>query len=317
VRKIFDSFYSVVPKKLRDPVEKGITHNLLFLKTKAMGAVEKSVNAGIHFSYLEWPSSHKPTIIVLHGFAHDKESFLDSGRILSKDYHVIVPDLPGFGKSDCPDLQYSFKKYADWIHQFVQALGLGKFHLLGNSLGGAIALQYSHEHAENIISLGLISPAGVVPDDTITDENIYDEQIRGENLFMINSMDEWIDFVGRVFHVRPYIPFFIRHHFFKKHLSNSHWYDKLMKDLIMSQTGQWPTEVAAEIGLNAQLPDLEMPIAIFWGKFDRLIPVQIAQTVFDLTNNSQLEIFDHLGHCPQVEDPKVFSGTYKRFLKNL
>jgi len=101
-------------------------------------------------------------LVLVHGFGADKDNFTRVARWLTPHYRVIVPDLVGFGESaHLPEADYHYAAQAARVHAFVQALGLGRVHLGGNSMGGGIVLSYATQHPQEVASLWLIDTAGV------------------------------------------------------------------------------------------------------------------------------------------------------------
>ena len=106
---------------------------------KAASLQYKSVHVGDHeIVYLE--GGHGETILMLHGFAANKDNWTRFAKLISPAYHVVALDLPGFGESTClEDASYSIADQAKRLTQFADAIGLKKFHIVGNSMGGHIA----------------------------------------------------------------------------------------------------------------------------------------------------------------------------------
>ncbi|HET7079545.1 MAG TPA: alpha/beta hydrolase [Chloroflexia bacterium] len=80
---------------------------------------------------------------------------------LPPGYHGIAPDVRGRGKTEGPDSDYSIPSLAADLHAFVDALGLDRFHLVGHSLGTAIAMQFALDHPERVRTLTVVAPAWV------------------------------------------------------------------------------------------------------------------------------------------------------------
>src|SRR6185312_4075249 len=92
-----------------------------------------------------------PTIVLLHGFASSKEVWLPVAKLLTPHFHLIIPDLPGWGESSRnADAGYDIDAQASRLDAFVQALRLQRFVLVGHSMGGAIAGVYAAGHPEHV-----------------------------------------------------------------------------------------------------------------------------------------------------------------------
>lgn len=104
---------------------------------------------------IEWISidvAKKETVMFLHGFSARKENFLICSKALIGNFNIIIPDLPGFGKSTVNyDLVYNLENYGRWLGDFIESNRFEKFHLVGSSMGGAIALLLSVKYPEKIM----------------------------------------------------------------------------------------------------------------------------------------------------------------------
>ena len=103
-----------------------------------------------------------PTLLLLHGFAADKGSWVPVAKRLTPHFHVVIPDLPGWGDSSrVQGASYDIDAQAQRLDGFVQALGLRGFVLVGHSMGGAIAGVYAAEHPERVRELALVDSFGL------------------------------------------------------------------------------------------------------------------------------------------------------------
>ncbi len=103
-----------------------------------------------------------PNIMLLHGFASSKEVWLPTAKILSAHFHVIIPDLPGWGESTRDaGASYNIDAQAIRLDGFVQTLGQQRFVLVGHSMGGAVAGVYAAQHPEHVAELALVDSFGL------------------------------------------------------------------------------------------------------------------------------------------------------------
>ncbi|HVS03562.1 MAG TPA: alpha/beta hydrolase [Thermoanaerobaculia bacterium] len=139
---------------------------------KGKGFEQRTVSVGGGLmAYLEG-SRKGTTVLLLHGFAGDKEQWREVGRLLEKyDYRVIVPDLPGFGANyRDPEAQYDAPSLAKHLRSFVSKAEIGMFHLVGHGIGATIAASYAYAFPIEIASLTLIEPLGITaPSDSELD----------------------------------------------------------------------------------------------------------------------------------------------------
>jgi abhydrolase domain-containing protein 6 len=111
------------------------------------GLVQKSVRVGdMTWPYLEGGNPAGKPLVLVHGFGGDKDNWSFYAPYIKQDYRLIFPDLPGFGENDrsmAPD--HSIAAQAERLRGFLDTLKIGKCHLGGNSMGGAIALRFAPE----------------------------------------------------------------------------------------------------------------------------------------------------------------------------
>src|SRR4051812_18028454 len=111
--------------------------------------------AGHRLRYYEWPGDG-PNLILLHGSSGYGLMFEGTANYLGQRFHVFAPDQRGHGDSDKPDGTYSAQEYAEDLHQFVQALGLGSAVVGGHSLGGRVSQVFAAAHPEETLGVILI-----------------------------------------------------------------------------------------------------------------------------------------------------------------
>jgi len=111
---------------------------------------------GLKIFYREAGAPAAPTILLLHGFPTSSHMFRDLIPVLAPHYHVIAPDLPGFGFSDAPSpsrFTYTFDRLADVIEQFTDTLGLTRYALYIFDYGAPVGLRLALRHPERITAI--------------------------------------------------------------------------------------------------------------------------------------------------------------------
>jgi len=155
------------------------------LTRQAMAAhMEKqAIQAGdTHWSYYE--GGNGPTIVLLPGgFGTNKETWLDTAKVLGAHFHLVMPDLPGWGESSRDDNgHYDIASQASRFDAFVQALNLQGFILVGHGTGGAVAAEYAAIHPEHVAALALVDSSGLkgghnaFDDDAATGPFVFDDR---------------------------------------------------------------------------------------------------------------------------------------------
>ena len=105
--------------------------------------------------------SGKP-FLLLHGWGSNSERWEKfAGILVEKGFQVIVPDLPGFGKSDQLSHIWTTNDYTNWVEEFIEKLNLTEFYVMGHSFGGALACKFSIKYPQKVKKLFLVSSAAV------------------------------------------------------------------------------------------------------------------------------------------------------------
>ncbi len=267
-------------------------------------------------SYFITPQrSSGETILFLHGFGDQKFNFFKTALYLFRNYQVVVPDLPGFGKSfRNPNAHYRAANYAEWIMEFVDHLGLSKVHLVGNSMGGGLAISTALVAPENMFkSLTVIDAAGIVLDNVLS---FYSDLSSGHNLFVIRDWEAYEFFLRRVFHKMPFFPKPMKLAIYYDLVDHCDWNQFILHEVTEGLTNLIDKAVE-DRALNRRLKELNLPTLVAWGKHDAFFPYQTAHYVHREVQNSRLVIFENSGHAPQIEIPKEFARSYLAFLGQL
>lgn len=314
--KMSDSFYQKMPSKIRDYIESEIWSLLVKTRRRFFNASYKNYtnNNDLSMSYIEMGNRKGPILLMLHGFANNKDSYMDCAQYLKEVYRIIIPDIPGFGDSTCDSsITYNLNQYSKWMMEFINYVcDNEKIHITGNSLGGAIALQLVLDQPDKFASLTLINSAGIRPKNV---KSLYDELLNGKNLFEVHNYADFNELLNRLFVRKFFIPTPIKFFFLNQFLKNIDWYKKLMNDLT-NNIHLSPDQSYDDLFLNKRLNEIKIPVHLLWGDSDTLFPKELVEDIKELIPHATYRIFRNLGHCPQMEDSKYFGETLKEKLRN-
>jgi pimeloyl-ACP methyl ester carboxylesterase len=242
-------------------------------------------------------------LVLVHGFGADKDNFTRVARFLTPHYRMIAPDLVGFGESaHRADVDYHYAAQAERLHAFVQALGLARIDLGGNSMGGGIAMSYAAQHPAEVASLWLIDCAGIA--EAPPSELARIVATTGQNPLMITKESDFPAFMKFVMSDPPYIPGSVM--------------DVLARERIANQALE--TQVFRQIAtdsVSASVRGLATPTLITWGEEDRALSVGTVPVLKTLLPNAQSVVMPHVGHAPMIERPKESAEDYLRFRAGL
>lgn len=240
------------------------------------------------FKYIE-EGQGKP-LILLHGLFGALSNFRDVVEHFSKTHTVVIPMLPLY---TMPVLNTGVKSLAHFLRDFIQYKKYDKVNLLGNSLGGHVALVYTREFPEKVSSLILTASSGLY-------ENAFGSSFpRREDKEFIrkkvavtffdpkHATDELVDECFEVVNDR----------------------NRVLRILALAKS-------AIRHNMAKDLPDMKMPSCLIWGKNDTITPPEVADEFHQLLSNSELFWIDECGHAPMMEHPQLFNSILEKWMKD-
>ena len=263
------------------------------------------------FNTRYWKAGEEGTPLVLvHGLAVSADIWKNNIPGLSREHRVYVPDLIGFGRSDRPGASFSPFEYGRFLDGFLSSLNLGRVSLVGQSLGGAIAIHYAQQFPQKIDKLVLVGSAGLgreviwtlramsIP---LVAELLYRPSRKAVDfLFKLSVRNptlitpEFVETYYQIYIQPEFRRFFLR--FLRRILTirgpREEFFAPLMKNLSR----------------------ITQPVLIVWGQEDRVLPVKHAYFGMEKIPNARLEIFPACGHIPFFERPEEFNRLVLEFL---
>jgi pimeloyl-ACP methyl ester carboxylesterase/putative sterol carrier protein len=269
------------------------------------------VAGGIDTFYLE--AGTDDPIILLHGLAATNASMLTTLWDLATDYRVIAPDLPGCGASAKPVRPYHAAFFARWLTDFLDDLGIERCHLVGNSLGGRVALEVGMRMPERVNRLVLLAPSPAF-------------LRRREFVRLVGLLRPELALLPvPVGHDR--VRKIIRSMFAKPDRLPGPWYDAAADEFLRvfsSPRGRiaffsaarqiYLEEPHGEEGFWDRLPSMKRPALFVWGDRDWLVPARFERHVVAAIPGARSVVFEDCGHVPQYEHPDRTHGLIREFL---
>lgn len=253
----------------------------------------KRMSATVADHRLVWLEGGNPQgqpVVLLHGFASNKENWLSLVPFLLRQYRLYVLDLPGWGESQFnPNLPYGLDdqvaRVAAWMAQHVP----GKAHLVGNSVGGLVSALLAGRHPELLETLCLMNPAGGKGSDHTRFEAGLKE---GRNPMIVESLAGAHTLMSLAVHNRAIAlalaPVMAQDLISRRHV-NRHLFHQMF---VNAPNPNGP-------GMSAT----KAPTLIMWGKEDRLVHYTGAYTYQAIIPHADVLLFDEVGHLPMVEIP--------------
>lgn len=240
-----------------------------------------------------------PVVILIHGLGDNTDVWQTTLEALGAKYRVIAYDQPGFGKSDKPFISYRIGTMVDFLDGFMKALHIEHASLVGNSMGGWVAVDFALRHPEKVDRLVLISAAGYASWPSPEVANALRLATRSD--FRKLNMLAFYD--GKAFSSDAMID-----DMFAQHIAANDNY--AIQQLLDSAARR-------EDVVNDVVKKITQPTLIVWGRADRLIPLSLGTRFHKDIRNSELNIIETCGHMPQVECPDALNRKLFQFLEPL
>jgi pimeloyl-ACP methyl ester carboxylesterase len=253
-----------------------------------------------------------PVLLLIHGMAGSSENWRDVVEPLAGRHTVIAPDLPGHGLSAGGPGDYSLGSLASGLRDLLLALGHERATLVGHSLGGGIAMQFAYQFPEMIERLVLVSSGGLGPEVSVV---LRAAALPGADLFIGatanvgqkvgGALGRGLGAVGM--RPAPDVAEVARGYASLADPGRR----KAFLATLRSVVGTEGQRIAAADRLYLAEA---VPVLIVWGARDQIIPVRHGEDAHRALPGSQLEVFEGVGHLPQLEQPGRFIALFERFL---
>ncbi|KQH81025.1 2-hydroxy-6-oxo-2,4-heptadienoate hydrolase [Mycobacterium gordonae] len=266
-------------------------------------AQQRIIDAGgIDTHYLE-AGAGKP-VLMLHGSGPGVSAManwqLNIGP-LAQRFHVLAPDIVGFGGTARPDdIVYSLRTWTDHVWAFLDAHGIENTAIVGNSLGGRIALQMAAEHPDRITRMVLMGAPGVGM--TLTDGlaalRAYEP-----------SHEAMRDLLRNYFAVDPAM--------ITDELVEIRYEASIADGAYETYRAMFfdPRHAGSELGITEdEVRRIATPALLVHGREDKVVPMQVSVTMLGLLPNADLHVFSACGHWTQIERADEFSALVSDYL---
>ncbi len=242
------------------------------------------------FRYIESKGGGE-NLLLLHGLFGALSNFQGIIDHFSNDYNVIVPMLPIF---ELPIREVSVSGLVEHVADFVEYKGYDKVHVLGNSLGGHIALLYVLGHQDKTASVTLTGSSGLFESafgSTFPKRGNYEfikERTEGTFYDPKVATKELVDEVFDTVNDR----------------------NKAIRVVATAKS-------AVRHNLGDKLHQIQIPTCLIWGRQDTITPAFVGEKFHELIEQSQLHFVEECGHAPMMEKPEQFNTILEQFLAGL
>ena len=273
--------------------------------------------ARIHFR--DEGRSESPVIVLLHGFNGSLFNFERLVPLLAKDFRLISIDLPGFGVTGAiPSANYTTESFMDTVTRLTNQLGIEKFLIAGNSMGGGVAWRYTLENPTKVEGLILLASSGVGSKE---DVKKFEER---EN----NPPIVWRLMNSTLFKkfLNYYTPKFFATEGLKRSVYDQKFADadhaNQFHDLVLLQ-GSRNAILSMTMGGRRQmygpesLSKITSPTLVIHGEEDNIIGFERSSVFKENIDNAEIKIYPEIGHLPMYEDPVRTANDIIKFFKDL
>ena len=260
---------------------------------------------GINVKYDEFGKSNEKIVLFLHGLGSSSLTWRDIPEALSKYFHTIALDLVGFGLTDKPHENYTIDYFCKFLDKFLSKMGVEcteKLNVIGHSLGGYIALEYSIRNKTRINKLILFNSSGLL----------------GKPTPLL------CDYLDAVLTIDPVLRYNKLKNVFEKLLADRIRLLPIVVDIFVSIIDMpgakhafesaFENSTSTTLDLNTINVIKEIPCLVVWGEKDKLIPVTFAEKFRVILEDATILIINDAGHSPFIEKPAIVYQTLLDFL---
>jgi pimeloyl-ACP methyl ester carboxylesterase len=276
---------------------------------------------GVNLHYLCGGSG--PPLVLVHGLGSSAAvEFYYNLEPLAADHRVFAVDLPGFGRSDKPVLEYTIELFVKAVNDLMASEGVERAAVIGVSMGGRVALGLALESPEKVERLVLVDALGVGTP----------RRVLAYRILLTRGLGE-LTLRGTARALRQMNPATIRRfwgwYLQRPNRVNTLWSDERIANhgtllatpeyraaylsALRSISGM--RQLRDGVAVEDRLPELRMPTLLIWGRHDHIFPASHAEAARNRIPNGRVEIFDDSGHTPQMEEPDRFNRLVLDFLR--
>jgi 2-hydroxy-6-oxo-octa-2,4-dienoate hydrolase len=261
--------------------------------------------AGIKTNYLE--AGQGPPIVLVHGSGPGVTAYANWRLVipaLAEQFHVIAPDMVGFGFTDRPDdVQFGVQTWADQLVGLMDTLDIGKAHLVGNSFGGAIALRVAAQHPDRVDRMVLMGSMGVPFPITPGLDTVWGYQPSFENMRKVLDV------------------FAYSRELVNDELAEVRYRASMQPGFQESFAAMFPADasgsrqrwVEAMRTPEDEIRALRQRTLIVHGREDKVIPMETSFALIRLIDDAELHVFSHCGHWTMIERAADFNRLTREF----
>jgi pimeloyl-ACP methyl ester carboxylesterase len=288
-----------------------LPRQMLIAKYGAAPSKFARLGSGAWGHYRDQGDASKPVLLLVHGSNSSLHTWEPWVAALGREFRTVSLDLPGHGLTgSVPGDDYSPEGMVAFVHEFAHQLGLSRFTLAGNSMGGHIAWRYALKYAEDLEALVLVDAAGV-------NHLLPSDQQPSLPLGMRLTRTPGVNFIAQFLTPRRFVEKAVKATFHNQRFVTAQMVDRYY-ELLRFPGNRRATRLraAARVDLSRaqHLNEIRTPTLILWGDNDKLIPVAAARLFAAKIPNATLVVYHDVGHIPMEEVAQRSAADLQAFL---
>lgn len=260
---------------------------------------------GIHTTYYEAGDRPRPQLVLLHGMSASGDSFRELMHELAADYHLIAPDIPGFGYSHTTE-PYTIPHLVEWLASLLDNLRMPEVYLLGHSFGGLVATAFALAYPHHVNRLVLIAPAILVL-------GKYPQWVRRWSQY--KTALSAMKLGNRMVTSKMWLDRQMRIQFYDATRHPEMVWERRKQDYQNARSTPDVLLAAASQNLSHRLPEIEPPTCIIWGRQDPILRASAATRLLNAIPHAEAHLLDECGHVPQIEQLTQVTNIVQGFLQ--
>ena len=267
-------------------------------------------NFGINIRYAELGHKNNPTIILLHGVPENLQTWYDVAPELSKDYHVLAMDWPGFGGSEPlsrPE-DHNNRIFAEVAMDFLNTLQINQAHVMATDIGLTPALIMGLENPDRVDRMIVMDG---IPFPTSAYSSWELKSFARKNSIRAKALIKWFPKISALI---AYNKGFFKGSNIPKEVRDEFLADGYNKDTQVAFLSYFQNNAPGQAYLESRIHEIEQPVLVVWGKHDRFINVKLGEVLAESLTNARLEVIENAGHFVHMDKPQELLRLSKGFL---